>query len=121
MLKISSTYLGLSPQATMNIAENLYTKGYITYPRTETTQYASTFDFKENLSKFSKNNKYSKDIKELIDNLDEDTSTLSGGIDAGDHPPITPSRNPKKGRLNEKESKLFELICQYYFASLSPI
>ena len=120
MLKISSTSLGLSPQATMNIAENLYTKGYITYPRTETTQYASTFDFKENLSKFSKNNKYSKDIKELIDNLDEDTSTLSGGIDAGDHPPITPSRNPKKGRLNEKESKLFELICQYYFASLSP-
>ena len=120
MLKMSSTYLGLSPQATMNIAEKLYTKGYITYPRTETTQYSSTFDFKENLSKFSKSNKYSEDIKELIVNLDEETSILNGGIDAGDHPPITPARNAQKDRLNEKESKLFDLICQYYFASLSP-
>ena len=120
MLKMSSTYLGLSPQATMNIAENLYSKGYITYPRTETTQYSSTFDFKDNLSRFTKNNKYSEDIKELMESLDEDTSILSGGIDAGDHPPITPSRNAQKERLNEKESKLFDLICQYYFASLSP-
>ena len=120
LLKMSSTYLGLSPQATMNIAENLYTKGYISYPRTETTQYSTTFNFKENLSKLLKYNNYSNDIKELIDNIDEGTSIVNGGIDAGDHPPITPTGNQQRGRLKEKESKLFELICQYFLASLSP-
>ena len=121
MLKISSTQLGLSPQATMIIAERLYTQGYITYPRTETTQYASTFDFKDNLLKFSKENKYSEEVVDLIDNFDdEETSILSGGIDAGDHPPITPARNPRNGRLKGKDKELFDLICQYYFASLSP-
>ena len=121
MLKISSTQLGLSPQATMNIAEKLYTKGYITYPRTETTQYASSYDFIENLNKFSKNKKYKKDISKLMESIEEtDSSILSGGTDVGDHPPITPARNPREGALKGKELDLFELICQYYFASLSP-
>ena len=121
MLKLSSTQLGLSPQATMNIAEKLYTQGYITYPRTETTQYAPSFDFKDKLMKFSKDNKYKKNLVELIKNFDEeDISILNGGIDAGDHPPITPARNDKNGRLQGKELELFDLICQYYFASLSP-
>ena len=121
MLKISSTHLGMSPQSTMNIAEKLYTRGYITYPRTETTQYASTFDFKESLAKFSEDSNYGEDIEELIDNFENtDTSVWSGGVDAGDHPPITPTQMPDKNRLKGKELDLFELICQYYFASLSP-
>ena len=121
MLKISSTQLGLSPQATMNIAEKLYIKGFITYPRTETTQYSSTFDFIDNLNKFSDNKKFSKDVTELMESInDNDSSILSGGTDESDHPPITPARNPRAGVLKGKELDLFELICQYYFASLSP-
>ena len=119
MLKMSSTYLGISPQTTMNIAEKLYTKGYISYPRTETTQYSPNFDFKENLHKFSKDPKYSKVMEELSDNFDAE-SILNGGSNFGDHPPITPSRANNKGNLQGKELELFELILKYYFASLSP-
>ena len=120
MLKISSTHLGISPKTTMNIAEKLYIRGYITYPRTETTQYASSFDFRGNLEKFAKDKSFSKDISELISDFDEnETSILSGGIDEGDHPPITPAR-PLDEKLKGKELDLFKLICQYYFASLSP-
>ena len=104
----------------MNIAEKLYIRGYITYPRTETTQYASSFDFRGNLEKFAKDKSFSKDISELISDFDEnETSILSGGIDEGDHPPITPAR-PLDEKLKGKELDLFKLICQYYFASLSP-
>ena len=34
LLKIASSFLKMSPHDTMVIAESLYTKGYITYPRT---------------------------------------------------------------------------------------
>ena len=117
MLKIASTNLSFSPQTTMNLAQNLYMKGYITYPRTETNVYSSSFDFKANLKKFSKNN---KEIKELIRNIKDIDFMSEEGIDAGDHPPITPSKKPAEGRLNNRELDLFNLIRDYYFTSLSP-
>ena len=44
LLKLASNALGLSPHRAMEIAESLYTSGFISYPRTETTKYPSTFD-----------------------------------------------------------------------------
>ena len=119
MLKISSIHLGISSQTTMRIAEKLYIGGYITYPRTETTQYTSSFDLKDKLQKLSKDNEFSKEIEELLSDFDE-ISVLNMGVDAGDHPPITPARKPKNVKLKGKELDLFNLICKYYFASLSP-
>ena len=119
MLKISSIHLGISSQTTMRIAEKLYIGGYITYPRTETTQYTSSFDLKDKLQKLSKDNEFSKEIEELLSDFDE-ISVLNMGVDAGDHPPITPARKPKNVKLKGKELDLFNLICKYYFGSLSP-
>ena len=116
MLKNASNYLGYSPQKTMNIAQKLYMRGYITYPRTETNVYSSSFDFKSYLSKYSKK----IEIQDLINNLNDIDLSPEGGIDAGDHPPITPSRIPSNKVLNEEELDLYYLIRDYYFASLSP-
>lgn len=44
LMRVASSGLGMGPQHAMQIAEKLYTTGYISYPRTETTRYPENFD-----------------------------------------------------------------------------
>ena len=116
LLKISSLYLKDSPQTTMKLAQNLYMLGAITYPRTETTYYSPSTNFKDNL--------YYLGCDELIDYVNGNLDKINEyGIDEGDHPPITPigiNYSKYSSRLTEKQNDLYNLICDYYFASLSP-
>lgn len=44
MLKLASRSLGMGPKEATVYAERLYLKGYISYPRTETTAYPEHYD-----------------------------------------------------------------------------
>lgn len=44
LMRVASSGLGMGPHHAMQIAERLYTQGYISYPRTETTLYPENFD-----------------------------------------------------------------------------
>ena len=44
MEKLSSRKLRINAKETMQIAEKLYTKGFISYPRTETNMFAKDID-----------------------------------------------------------------------------
>ena len=117
LLKIASSFLKMSPHDTMVIAENLYTKGYITYPRTETTKYASTFDFKGSLNNFSSHSIFGENVKKILKDY---KNPILKGINAGDHPPITPAKVADKSDLKGNHWNLYECICNNYFASISP-
>lgn len=115
LLKLGSTQLGLSPHSTLSIAEHLYLSGYITYPRTESTAYASSFDLLDVVRDL-------RNIKELSEVCDV---LLSGGfkkphkgLDNGDHPPITPCSSQVSG-LGKMERTLFDLIAFYFLATVS--
>lgn len=114
LLRIASKNFGIGPQDAMSIAEYLYTHGYISYPRTETTQYPSKFDFKSILINLTTNNGTGKYAQQVID---EGIKRPKRGEDKGDHPPITPMKGDN-GKLSGNQGKLYEYISQHFIASL---
>lgn len=66
MLRAASSGLGISPMHAMQIAERLYTQGYISYPRTETTQYPTNFNFREVLEQQSRNVSWGEFVRTLL-------------------------------------------------------
>ena len=63
--KLSSIKLRISSDEVMEIAEKLYTSGYISYPRTETNIYPFNFSFKYILENLKEN----IDYKDYLDNM----------------------------------------------------
>jgi DNA topoisomerase-3 len=46
LLKTASSSLSIGPHVAMRIAEQLYTAGLLSYPRTESSAYPATFEFR---------------------------------------------------------------------------
>ena len=77
------------PHHAMQVAERLYIRGYISYPRTETTAYPENFDFREVLRVHERSSDWGAEAREL---LHDGMVRPKRGEDKGDHPPITPMR-----------------------------
>lgn len=117
MLRIASSSLGMSPHHTMQVAERLYTQGYISYPRTETTHYPENFDLMGTLRQQTNNSSWGPFVKEL---LKQGNQKPRKGVDAGDHPPITPMKGASESELGHEAWKLYEYITQHFIATVSP-
>lgn len=115
MLRTASSYLKMSPQQTMHIAERLYTSGYITYPRTETTKYNPSFDFYGLLCQLK--GIANKELSAIICNLCNNfKKPILRGADVGDHPPITPSKFADG--LSGESARLYEFIVSHFVATM---
>ncbi|RXK48602.1 DNA topoisomerase I [Halorientalis pallida] len=110
--------LGYSAQRAMSIAEELYTAGYVTYPRTDNTVYPEDLDPEELLAAFTDTNTFGADAAGLL-NLDEIEPTR-GDEETTDHPPIHPTGElPNRSELDDDEWEVYELIVRRFFATVA--
>lgn len=87
--KLISRKLRISPDQTMKIMEQLYTKGYLSYPRTETNIYNKTINLRELVGKLSGSDQFG----EFADRLTSGEmwqGPRNGNQDDKSHPPIHP-------------------------------
>ena len=122
MLRGASMGLGLSPQRCMEVAEKLYTSGYISYPRTESSRYPPSYDLVAVLRSHQGHDEWGNLAGDAAAALQgRGGRAPGGGVDNGDHPPITPMRCCHRGQLRGAvEWRLYDMICRHFIASLMP-
>ncbi|MCK4670569.1 MAG: DNA topoisomerase I, partial [Nanoarchaeota archaeon] len=105
--------LRISPKATLNLAQNLYTGGYISYPRTSSQKLPAKLGLKNILKKLGKQEAYTKLVEELLKKKNLKPNQGEKIDDA--HPSIFPTGNIPK-RLTADEAKLYDLIVKRFFS-----
>ncbi|MCD6422291.1 DNA topoisomerase I [bacterium] len=96
--------LGFKPHESMRIAEELYMRGYISYPRTDNTS-LSKVNVKMIVKMLYPYYKYKPALK------------MRKGKETKDHPPIHPTAPPKN--LKGDWLKIYDLIARRFLASVS--
>jgi len=110
--------LGYSAQRAMSIAEELYTTGYITYPRTDNTVYPEDLDPEDLLDEFTATREFGDDAESLL--AADEIEPTEGDDETTDHPPIHPTGEvPGRGDLSEDEWEVYELVVRRFFATVA--
>ncbi len=107
-------FFGFSPQQTLSIAQELYTKAYISYPRTSSEKLPPQIGYREILEALAKNGKYEKICKQLLA-LPELKPNEGKRIDPA-HESIHPTVEPPKKILPAMQQKIYDLVCKRFFA-----
>ncbi|AZH24731.1 DNA topoisomerase I [Haloplanus aerogenes] len=110
--------IGYSAQRAMSIAEDLYTAGYITYPRTDNTVYPEDLEPRELLDALSSGRRFGDDAASLLDA--DDIEPTAGDEETTDHPPIHPTDElPSPSDLSEDEWEVYELVVRRFLATVA--
>jgi DNA topoisomerase-1 len=106
----------ISPKETLEIAQELYTSGLISYPRTSSQQLPESIGYKKIFSDLAKQ----KDYSELVKKLQSKSKLLPNNGKKTDpaHPAIFPTGISPNG-LNERESKIYDLIAKRFIATFA--
>ena len=114
----AASSLGYSAQRAMSIAEELYTAGYMTYPRTDNTVYPEDLAEDALLDEFVGDAEFGEDAESLLEQ--DDIVATEGDEETTDHPPIHPTGEiPRKSELSEDEWDVYELVVRRFFATVA--
>lgn len=119
-LKRASGYFSISPEKALEIAEQLYLAGFISYPRTETNRYAEDHDFRAMLTALLKVGDY-RDIAGRL--LENEISPKNGKKDGHDHPPIHPIKASTRAAVGNAVRlplawEVYDMVVRHYLANL---
>jgi DNA topoisomerase-1 len=107
----SSSALGLPPKRTLEIAQELYTGGFISYPRTSSQKLPEAINYKKIINSLKQ--LFPKEVDILLKKLK--LKPNEGKKTDPAHPAIYPTGElPKK--LEEKSKQLYELITRRFLA-----
>jgi DNA topoisomerase I len=109
--------IGISPSRAARIAEDLYTDGYISYPRTDNTVYPRSLDLREVLGHLGRVEGVGQHAERLLSQ--EKLSPTRGKKETTDHPPIYPTGYASKKSMRDDRWKIYQLVVRRFLATLS--
>jgi DNA topoisomerase-1 len=106
----------ISPKETLEIAQELYTSGYISYPRTSSQQLPPAIGYAKVLNDLAKQRQYSELAKRLLKK--SSLRPNNGKKTDPAHPAIYPT-GIAPAELTERESKIYDLIVKRFLATFA--
>ena len=115
--KMGSRFLRMTSQEVMNTAEALYTKGWISYPRTETDQFDRGMDLRRLVEKQQQDNRWGPFAQGLMNG--GFNQPRNGRNNDKAHPPIHPVNYVAPTQLNDSEKRVYEFVVRRFLACCS--
>ena len=117
MMQVEANKIGIPPTTAMKLAEDLYTGGYISYPRTENTEYPKSLNLRSVLEKLRESD-FKAEVNEVLSQ--EKIYPSKGKRSTTDHPPIYPTAAATSDKMKGDKWKLYELIVRRFLATVAP-
>ncbi|MCJ1420135.1 DNA topoisomerase [Xylographa parallela] len=111
--KLGSMFLRMNSQHVMKIAEDLYTKGWISYPRTETDQFDKGIDLKKLIEKQVQDQTWGPLLNGAF------STPRSGRNNDQAHPPIHPVNYVVSTSLSPDERRVYEFVVRRFLGCCS--
>jgi len=107
---------GFSPMQTMSVAEALYQKGIISYPRTSSQKLPASIDLISILNSLGKLFPYKNAVDKILSK--KKLRVVEGSKEDPAHPAIYPTKEvPDINSLTQQERKLYDLIVRRFLAA----
>ena len=107
---------GVNPKITLEIAQDLYTSGYISYPRTSSQQLPPAIGYAGIIKNLAKQKDYSKLCSDL---LKGELNPNNGKKTDPAHPAIFPTGIAPK-EMEARKSKIYDLIVKRFLSTFAP-
>ena len=113
----AASNIGFSPSRAARIAEDLYTDGFISYPRTDNTVYPSSLDLREVLGYLKNVEGAGGHAAKLLEQ--DELSPTRGKKETTDHPPIYPTGHATRDAMRDDQWRVYQLVVRRFLATLS--